>query len=282
MTRFKIYQEHQVWFEIGVLSLFLMLNALVLSTTALLDRWRVSDELPFLVWEPFVWEFSSAIATILLVPLIVWFLGSKFSRWQGIRYFLLGYLSASIIFSVFHIFGMIVLRNLAYWSQNLVYKFGDPLYGFIYEYRKDLITFILLIGVLQAYRFIMSRLQGEANIIDNGDAEKTADFDRLLVRKLGKEFIVKINDIEWMESSGNYVNLYVEDRVYPTRNTLTRLVDSIADKGFCRIHRSFAVNLNAVESIELQASGSSELTLKNGRVLNLSRRYHDELKRCLG
>lgn len=281
MTRFENYQKYQTWYEVGVVGVFLLLNSLVLATTRIMDSWRSDEHLPFLIWEPFTWEFSSALMTMFLLPLIVWFLNSKFSTWRGLAYFLFTYLSATVVFSVLHICGMVTLRKLVYWSQNLNYDFGDPVYGFIYEYRKDLISFILIVGVLQVYRFVMSRLQGEANIVMNGEADKLASFDRILVRKLGKEFIVKIADVEWMESSGNYVNLQVNGRVYPIRNTLSKLVQSISDKGFCRIHRSYAVNLDEVESIEAQTSGSSELRLKSGKVLNLSRRYYDELKQRL-
>ncbi len=55
-------------------------------------------------------------------------------------------------------------------------------------------------------------------------------------------------------------------------------MQEIAPNGFCRTHRSFAVNLDYVESIETHGSGSSEVTLKNGTVIPLSRRWYDELK----
>ena len=102
--------------------------------------------------------------------------------------------------------------------------------------------------------------------------------DRLLVKKLGKEFIIKVEDIEWLESCGNYVNLHIKERIYPTRATLSGLITQISDKGFCRIHRSYGINLDAVDSIAPQPSGDSEVKLKNGKILNLSRRYRDEFK----
>ena len=56
-----------------------------------------------------------------------------------------------------------------------------------------------------------------------------------LVKKLGKEFIIKVDDIEWLESSGNYVNLHIKGRIYPIRSTLNLLIEQISHKGFCRI-----------------------------------------------
>ena len=279
MNRFEHYQKHQTFYEIGLLALFMTLNALVLSTTSIMDMQRQDASSSFAYWEPFVWEFSSAAVSIMLVPGVLWLLGSKYSLWRGMASFVFIYLLASIVFSLLHILGMVVLRKFAYWMQGSVYDFGDPIFGFVYEYRKDLISFILIIGVLQAYRFIMSRLKGEASLVKNGEGETAnASFDRVLVKKLGKEFIVKIDEVEWLEASGNYVNLYVDGRIYPSRNTLTKFVQNISDKGFCQVHRSYAVNLDAVESIAPRPSGSSEVVMKGGKVLSLSRRYHDELK----
>ena len=33
------------------------------------------------------------------------------------------------------------------------------------------------------------------------------------MKKLGKEFIVRVDEIEWLESAGNYVNLHVGKRI---------------------------------------------------------------------
>ena len=222
------------------------------------------------------------LVVILLLRPIIWFSYSKYTQWSHIKKTVTVYFGASLLFSVFHIAGMVLIRKLIYLTQSMDYQFGSIGYGFFYEYRKDLITFTVVLGIIYSYRFIWSRLQGEANIVENGeDDSKTKSFDRILIKKLGKEFIVKISEIEWLEASGNYVNLHVQGRTYPTRNTLAKLVDEISEQGFCRIHRSYAVNLDAVESISNLASGSGEVTLKSGRVLNLSRRYHDELKRNL-
>ena len=102
-----------------------------------------------------------------------------------------------------------------------------------------------------------------------------------MVKKLGKEFIIKIDDVEWLESAGNYVNLHIKGRIYPIRATLTSLIDRISNKGFSRIHRSHSINLDCVDSITPLSSGDSEIKLTNGKVLNLSRRYKESFKERL-
>ena len=171
-------------------------------------------------------------------------------NWAKIKTFLAIYLFSSVIFSLSHVVIMVAIRKLVYWSQTLDYNFGNIWVEFFYEFRKDLWSFILILMFIKGYGFIISRLQGEANPIGVGEEENiTQRFDRLLVKKLGKEFIVKVEDIEWLESSGNYVNLHSKGRIYPTRATLTHLISQLEEQGFCRIHRSHAVNLNNIESI---------------------------------
>ena len=259
--------------------LFLSLNAFVEATTVIMDDGRHNSEASFHIWEPFVWEFSSVISVLILLPATLWLINSKHSDWEKFTQTIATYFLASIIFSVLHISLMVTIRWLFYWGQTMNYQFGNLGYEFIYEYRKDLITFISIILIAHTYQFILGRLQGEASLVTNGeDMPQNSSVEHILVKKLGKEFIVKITDIEWLESSGNYVNLYVGERIYSTRNTLATLIAEISDKGFCRIHRSYGVNLSAVDSIHSLPSGSGELTLKSGKVLKLSRRYHQLLK----
>ncbi|MFT5573514.1 MAG: hypothetical protein ACI9FR_002449 [Cryomorphaceae bacterium] len=282
MDWFNHFLKFQRVYEIAVASLILVANASVQATTQIMDDLRANAEPSFYLWEPFVWEFSSLVLWLLLVPAIIYIVNSRFIGWDRIGRTLLVFGASSFVISVLHVAGMVLIRKAAYLSQEMNYQFGNVVYEFFYEYRKDLMTFVVIIAAIQSYRFISSRIRGEANLISNGEGDVQATkIDRILVKKLGKEFIVKIADVEWLEACGNYVNLHAKGRIYPTRNTLGDLLDEISDKGFCRTHRSFAVNLDAVESIETLSSGSSEITLKNGEVINLSRRYHDELKQRL-
>ncbi len=251
-----------------------------------MEAQRNGEQMSFLLWEPFVWEYSSAISSLLLFPFIVKLLNKVPLSWQRLKQTLFVYFGAATLFSVLHVGLMVGMRKIVYFTQSRYYDFGNIGFEMLYEYRKDLWSFIFFVVLIHAYRFIISRLQGEANPIQEGEALATnqvtpASIDRLIVKKLGKEFIINVESIEWMESSGNYVNLYIGDRVYPLRSTLTRLTQQLETKGFCRIHRSNAVKLDAIESITPLSSGDSEVKMHSGKVLTLSRRYKDNLKLML-
>jgi hypothetical protein len=278
MNKLEHFQKYKFRYEVLGIFGYLFIHSVILATSVIMEANR-SGVPSFQLWEPFVWEFSSAIGTILLLPACVWLLKKQPFNWSKVTFSLGMYFISSIIFSILHVSLMVAIREIIYWTQSLNYDFGNIFIEFIYELRKDIWDFISILIVIKGYGFIVSRLQGEASPISVGEEAKiTQRFDRLLVKKLGKEFIVKVDDIEWLESSGNYVNLHIKGRIYPTRATLTQLISQIEGQGFCRIHRSYAVNLNNIDSITPLSSGDSEVKLNNGKILNLSRRYKDVFK----
>lgn len=282
MNYLSHFQRYKLRYEILIVTAYFLINATIIATSVLMEQRRESSGLLFSTWEPFVWEYSSALSTLLLFPLIVYLLKKEPIQWQALRRSTFIYFIASLVFSLSHVGLMVGMREIVYLAMNRNYDFGNVGFELLYEYRKDLWSFIFFVLIIKGYQFIVMHLQGEANPVMHGENTKLANnLDRLLVKKLGKEFIIKIDDVEWLEASGNYVNLHINERIYPIRATLTALTEQIKDKGFCRIHRSYAVRYDMVESITPLASGDSEMKLKNGKMLMLSRRYKDAFKREL-
>ena len=283
MNKLTHFQKYKLRYEIFIFISYFFINSTLLASSEIMEAQRNNASLPFEIWEPFVWEYSSAISTLVLLPFIFMLLRNIPFNWLAIRYSLFQYFVAASVFSLLHVGIMVGLRKLSYIIVQRSYDFGNLGFELFYEYRKDLWSFIFLIIFLQGYRFILARLQGEANPVAQSEDESegatvSKNIDRLLIKKLGKEFIINITDVEWLESAGNYVNLHIDGRIYPTRATLTKLSEQIVDKGFCRIHRSHVINLNFVESITPLSSGDSEVKLTTGKNLNLSRRYKDSFK----
>ncbi|NVJ61906.1 MAG: LytTR family transcriptional regulator [Gammaproteobacteria bacterium] len=278
MNRLEHFQTYQKWYLVALITLFFAVNNTILATSTIMEAGRDGD-IGFQLWEPFVWEYTSAFSTMLLLFPFIWFMATFPFDWQRPIRCLGIYLVASVVYSLLHVAIMVVLRKLIYLAQGDIYNFGSLSFELVYEYRKDLWSFIFMIAVYYSYLFIVSRLIGEAKIVQSGEESVQNNFsDRLLVKKLGKEFIIRVVEIEWMEASGNYVNLHVKGRVYPMRTTLSSLVEQVEERGFCRIHRSFAINLDFIESISPIGGGDSEVLLLNGKVLTLSRRYKDQFK----
>jgi len=190
----------------------------------------------------------------------------------------------TIPYSVAHVLLMVCLRKLGYAAVGGHYDFGDWGWGLFYEYLKDFRTYFSLLSIVYLYRFVLFRLQGEASLLAPSEVtpkntEKVAvDSEHLLVKKLGKEFLIRIGEIEWLEACGNYVNLHLAGRIYPYRGTMKSLESRLAPTQFVRIHRSYMVNFAQIQSIEPLESGDARVQLKHNKTLPLSRRYRAELK----
>ena len=108
-------------------------------------------------------------------------------------------------------------------------------------------------------------------------AEIESPPEHLLVKKLGREFLVQTADIEWVEASGNYANLHIKNSVYPMRITMDKLEKLLPSK-FTRIHRSTIVNLEQVRDVQSLNTGDHQVRLHNQTALTLSRRYREAFK----
>jgi hypothetical protein len=233
-------------------------------------------------WEPLVWEATSHVATGALVPLLLWFDGRFPIGLDNWRSRLAVHAAFTIPFSLVHVTSMYWLRVGIYAviGDNAGYHWPQWRLQYLYEYLKDFRTYILFLTAIYLYRFIIRRLRGEAEFVPEGreDAVSPSTVNRLLIRKLGREFLVRIADIDWIESAGNYVNLHVGVRVYPLRETMAGIVERLSSHGFQRVHRSVAINLERVAEIVPLESGDATVKMTSGATVPVSRRYRQRLR----
>lgn len=270
--------------EIGFWIGLTVVNGVANSVTVLMDIRRVG--LDFADWEPAVWEWSSGIMILLLIPGVAWFTRRFPLHWGVLRRHLCWLLLGSVAFSLLHVVGMVALRELAYAMQGWNYEFGHWPSELLYEYLKDVRGYIMIVSVMESYRFIIRRLQGEASLLgppDEGEPVESLDRpERFLVRKLGREFLIAANDIEWLQASGNYVNLRVRGHDYPLRSTIAGIEARLDPERFVRVHRSYIVNLGGVASIEPLDSGDARIHLRDGAAVPCSRTYREALRARVG
>ena len=106
--------------------------------------------------------------------------------------------------------------------------------------------------------------------------------DRFTVTRSGRTSVVNVDDIDWIESDGNYVSLHVGPQRHLVRGTLTATATQLDPTRFVRIHRRFIVNVTRVRGIEPWLGGDSLLLLHDGQKLRLSRNFKQEFRRITG
>ncbi|MDE2070966.1 MAG: LytTR family transcriptional regulator [Gammaproteobacteria bacterium] len=240
---------------------------------------KASDGIVLSPWEPVVWEFSSAILIWLLIPVIAWFNSRVLISARSWRWAVPLHLLATVPFSVIHVSGMVGLRTLAYHIAGRQYDFGAPLANWIYEYRKDFVTYWLILAALYAFR--VYRLWLESRLVPAALPEPmpgvNSGLERLVVRKLNREFILNTADIDRIEADGNYVTIHTQGIAYPLRESLASLEKRLDHKRFARVHRGHIVNLDRIREIQPWDSGDYRILLKDGSFVNFSRRYRSRL-----
>ena len=229
--------------------------------------------------KPWLLEGTSHFGLLVMLPVVLWLdrlCPLSFANW---RRALPAHAAFSVIFALGHVAILYLGRVLLYPSiLGRPYHWENWLAQFGYEYLKDFRSYLLIISLIYLYRFIILRLRGEAGLVgESADASQDTTADRFVVKKLGREFLVKIADIEWIESAGNYVNLHVDGKVYPLRGTMNAIAEQLAPRGFVRVHRQAIVNLERVREIRVFDSGDGTLTLDTEALVPMSRRYRQGL-----
>jgi DNA-binding LytR/AlgR family response regulator len=91
--------------------------------------------------------------------------------------------------------------------------------------------------------------------------------DSIFIKQNYKFIKVRLHDIYFLEAEGNYTAIITRENKYVLRNTLNVVFEKLNLLYVIRVHRSYAVNMQHVETF----NDTSVFTL--GREIPLSRRY---------
>jgi two-component system, LytTR family, response regulator len=95
--------------------------------------------------------------------------------------------------------------------------------------------------------------------------------DQVFLKDGDKCWFVSLSDVRLFESEGNYVRVFFHQSKPLILKSLNNLEDRL-DHSFFRTNRKFIVNLRWIQSIENWFNGGMRLTLKDGTVVEVSRR----------
>jgi hypothetical protein len=252
------YLEHRRWVEVAAVVSTMFLVAATQTTTEVIDNLR--QGLPSDWLAAAAKELTSGVAVLAMLPALVAFLRWLDPRWSNLRWRVLWHVPAFLVFSFGHILLFTLMRILIWAAAGDRYNTGPLGLGLLYEMRKDLLLYLVLVAVVGAYRFILDRLQGEAHFLGSEEADAGPEYrDRFLVKMLDREYLVRVDQVEWIGSASNYVLLHCGGRSYPMRYTLTRLAADLDPVRFLRVHRTAIVNLDQVRAVDEGAELRVEL-----------------------
>jgi two-component system LytT family response regulator len=101
---------------------------------------------------------------------------------------------------------------------------------------------------------------------------------RLAIRKAGRIFLIRPEDIDWLEAEGNHVRVHVGKESHLIRDTLGRIEGRLPPRTFLRIHRSTVVNIARIREIQPWFQGDYVLLLTDGTRLTSGRSYRERVR----
>jgi len=105
--------------------------------------------------------------------------------------------------------------------------------------------------------------------------------DRFIVKSGGRVVFIRVEEIDWMRTVGNYVRLQVGRDSHLMRETMSGMEAKLNPDRFMRIHRSTIVNLDRVKEVQPWAKGEYVVIMRDGTRLIMSRRYRERLNERL-
>jgi len=111
--------------------------------------------------------------------------------------------------------------------------------------------------------------------------KQTEVLERIAVKNGQKIHVVLIPEILYLQAEGDYVRIHTEKGKYLKEETMKYFQENLSAKQFVRIHRSFIVNLEMIQRIDVYEKQNQLITLKNGEKIKASNTGYKQLKLAL-
>jgi hypothetical protein len=264
------------WREIAVWAVLLVVSVFAHAYVESVQEARRGVDLSFS--RAFATEVASHLVVAALIPVLYW----MHRRWpiRGQPRNLLIHGLAVVPFSIVHTAGMAALRML--WFAGILgetYSFPLTFDRLAFEFAKDIVNYGLLSTGVVAMSYFFSRPPpAEAPATPAPPPAAGSLPERFAVRKRGKEIMVEVADIDWVEAAGNYAVLHVGGETLEIRSSLTKLEGELDPKRFVRVHKSYVVNVARIAEVTPWISGDWRIRLQDGAEVNLSRRYRQRFE----
>ena len=145
------------------------------------------------------------------------------------------------------------------------------------RFRESLERVRRIIGLEKDREDFRNRLKGLIRDL----REETPYLRRFLIQsKRGVRFL-NAEDVLYLEAAGSYVSLHTEAGEHLIRESLSDLEKTLDPRLFLRTHRSFIVNVEAIQEIQRHFHGESVVVLKNGARVRVSRNYAESFRKAL-
>lgn len=126
------------------------------------------------------------------------------------------------------------------------------------------------------------RLKAAFNRIKSDHAIDGHAIKYLSVKKGFEIHIIPIEEIRYFKAANIYVELHLVDGHIAVYDKPIKQLAPLLPSNYCRIHKSFIVNVETIEKIQSPGGGQHRAILKSGDCLPVSRQKINILKKSIG
>ncbi len=110
------------------------------------------------------------------------------------------------------------------------------------------------------------------------DLRRTRGYaERLVISTSGRVVFLKVEEIDWLEASGNYVMVHAGRDKLLMRETLRALLERLDPARFVRLHRSAVINVEKLRELLPWSRGEQVAVLRDGTQLTIGRAFRERL-----
>lgn len=102
-----------------------------------------------------------------------------------------------------------------------------------------------------------------SSLVDSQRAN-SSPVNRILIKDGGLIHIVPVDEIIYMKAEDDYVSIITEAKSYLKLDRISALESSLDKELFCRVHRSYLLNINFLLRLEPYGKETYQAILKNG------------------
>ncbi len=92
-----------------------------------------------------------------------------------------------------------------------------------------------------------------------------------MVKSGSKVEVIPVSEVEFLEASGDYVEIHTAAAKYLKQMPLSYFMDHLSAEEFIRVHRSYIVPVNRIKALEPYSKDNYLLILKSGREIPVSK-----------
>ncbi len=162
----------------------------------------------------------------------------------------------------------------------------------IQAFEKNAIDYLLKPFSKERFRKSIEKVREKWNSTHtkNQYAEEIIEFsknaqgtlNRIAIKQNSKIVIVPSDEITHIEAQDDYVFIHTEKNRYLKHERMKYLEAHLDSSVFLRVHRSYIVNINFIDKIELYEKDSYQLTLTSKNTVKVSKSGYKLLKAKLG